>query len=85
MRKRIAILCAGTLLAGCAFDPPVAGDHHAPKYVSDLAACREAAGKAAHHAVISRGYLFLTYPVSYPIEKRAALRKCMVDKGYTLS
>jgi hypothetical protein len=80
-----AVLCAGALLAGCAYDPPVAGDDQAPKYVADLAACREAAAKAAHHAVISHGYLFLTYPVSYPIEERSAMRHCMVGKGYVLS
>ena len=65
MRKRVAIAWAGVLLASCAYDPPVAGDHQAPKYVADLDACREMAAKAAHQAVIRRGYLFLSYPISY--------------------
>ena len=85
MRKQVAIVCAGVLLASCAYDPPVAGDHQAPKYIADLDACRETAAKAAHQAVIRRGYLFLSYPVSYPIKERAAMRDCMVGKGYTLS
>ncbi len=85
MRKLFAVLCAGGVVAGCAYDPPVIGDHHAPKYVEDLNACREAAGRAAHQAVIRRGYLFLSYPISYPLKKRSEMRKCMVGKGYALS
>ena len=85
VRERFAVLCASVLVAGCAYDPPIRGDHHAQKYVEDLNACRETATAAARHAVISRGYLFLSYPISYPIEKRSAIRTCMVGKGYTLS
>ncbi|MBV9654759.1 MAG: hypothetical protein JOZ42_09375 [Acetobacteraceae bacterium] len=76
---------AGASVAACAYDPPVAGDHTTPKYTADLEACRETAAKAAHHTVIGRGYLFLSYPISYPIEKRAELRKCMTGRGYALS
>ena len=70
VRKQFALVCAGMLLAGCAYDPPMAGDHQeAPKDVEDLHACQETAGKAAHQAVIRRGDPFLSYPVLYPIEE----------------
>ena len=85
MRKRLIGVYATVLIAGCAYDPPIAGNHQTPKYADDLNACRETAAKAAHLTVIGRGYLFLSYPLSYPIEKRSQMRKCMVAKGYALS
>ena len=72
------------LTAACAYDPPVAGDHQAPAYKADLTACRAEAEKNAYHAVISRGPLFMVYPISYPLKKRSELRKCMVSKGHPL-
>jgi len=73
------------LVAGCAYDPPMAGNHQASKYQADLAECQEIAAKSAHHAVISRGYLFVTYPISLPIKRRIATRECMEGRGYKLS
>ena len=69
-------------LVGCAYSPPNAADTARPTYQSDLTACQEAGDKAAHHQMISRGGLFLTYPISLPIEEWIQLRKCMDGKGY---
>lgn len=73
---------AVVLAAGCAYDPPVVGDRGSARYQADLSACQEAAQKAAHHAVISRFPLFITYPVSFPLRERAETRRCMASKGY---
>jgi hypothetical protein len=80
-----AILLLFSLEGGCAYDPPVTGDRASPKFQSDLAECRTAADKAAHHAVISRFLLWITYPVSLPIKERRELRNCMTGKGYPLA
>ena len=50
----------------------------------DLAACQEAGDKEADRRVMASGILFLTYPVSLPIEQRIQTRKCMEGKGYKL-
>src|SRR3954447_11868265 len=72
------------LAAGCAYDPPVAGDRRSAGFQADLAACRDVAEKNAYHAVIGRGPLFMTYPISYPLIKRREIRTCMVSKGHPL-
>jgi hypothetical protein len=64
---------------GCAYDPPMAGDHAAPKYQADLDACTLAAEKYTK----SLFYLFITYPISLPIEERARMATCMEQHGYT--
>jgi hypothetical protein len=75
---------AGLVLAGCAYDPPMRADHAAASYQKDLAACQEAGDKEADRRVMASGILFLTYPVSLPIEQRIQTRKCMEGKGYKL-
>lgn len=79
------IVCGGIVsvtLAGCGYAPPNAADATRPTYRSDLAACREAGDKEAHHLVMSRGGLFITYPISLPIVESIQTRKCMDGKGY---
>ncbi len=81
-------ILAGTiavLTTACAYDPPVRGDRLSPRYQADLAECRTVADKAAHHAVISRGLLFMTYPISLAWKRRSETRKCMIAKGYELA
>ena len=80
-----AVLLVFSLATGCAYDPPVAGDRSSAKFQADLNECRIAAGKAAHHAVISRFPLWISYPVSLPLKKRTELRNCMTGKGYPLA
>lgn len=70
------------LLGACGYAPPNPADTARPGYQADLAACRAAGDKEAHRLVMSRGGLFLTYPISLPIEESLQLRKCMSGKGY---
>ena len=69
-------------LAGCGYTPPNAADAARPSYQADLSACQEAGDKAAHHLVMSRGGLFITYPISLPIVESIQTHKCMDGKGY---
>ncbi len=69
-------------VAACGYAPPNPADTAKPSYTADLAACQTAGDKEAHRLVMSRGGLFLTYPISLPIEQRLQTRKCMVGKGY---
>jgi hypothetical protein len=82
------IVAIGPLLAVAAcggYAPPNAADVGRPAYQADLAACGEAGDKEAHRLVMSRGWMFLTYPISLPIEERHETRKCMDGKGYAAS
>jgi hypothetical protein len=72
-------------LAGCGYAPPNPADAARPSYAADLAACQTAGDKEAHRLVMSRGGLFLTYPISLPIEQEVQTRKCMDGKGYAAS
>ena len=77
-------LFVGPLLAGaaCAYTPPNPADAARPSYAADLAACETAGDKEAHRLVMSQGGLFLTYPISLPIEEHLQVGKCMDRKGY---
>jgi hypothetical protein len=70
------------LVAACGYAPPNPADTARPTYQSDLAACQTVGDKEAHRLVMSRGGLFLTYPISSPIEQTLQTRKCMDGKGY---
>jgi hypothetical protein len=69
-------------VAACGYAPANPADTAKPTYQSDLAACQTSADKEAHRLVMSRGGLFLTYPVSLPIERTRQTRNCMDGKGY---
>jgi hypothetical protein len=77
-------LLVGPVLAvtACGYSAPNAADTTRPSYQSDLAACQTAGDKEAHRLVMSRGGLFLTYPISLPIEQQLQISKCMDRKGY---
>ncbi len=81
------LLLVGPLLAvaACGYTAPTAADRARPSYAADLAACQTAGDKEAHRLVMSRGGLFLTYPISLPIQERLQTRKCMDGKGYAAS
>ena len=75
----------GPLLAVAACGGYTQADTAKPTYAADLAACRTAGDKEAHRLVMTRGNLFLIYPISLPIEEQTQTRKCMVGKGYAAS
>ena len=82
-RVRVLLLMGPLLGVGaCGYAPPNPAETARPSYAADLAACQTAADKEAHRLVMSQGGLFLTYPISLPIEQRLQTRKCMVGKGY---
>jgi hypothetical protein len=81
--RRLGI--AGSLALGlfaCSYQPPNPADTARPTYQSDLDACLISGNKEAHRLVMSYGYLFMTYPLSFPIEGSVQVRKCMQAKGY---
>ena len=69
-------------VAACSDTPANPADAAKPTYQADLAACRTAGDKEAHRLVMSRGGLFLTYPISLPIEQWHQTHVCMDKKGY---
>jgi len=83
-RISLGVLAVGLALAACAYDPPMRADHASATYQKDLASCQDAGEKEAHRRVMASGILFLTYPVSLPVEQRVQTRKCMEGKGYKL-
>jgi len=84
----VRLLLTGPLLAVAAcggYSPPNSADTARPTYTADLAACQTAGDKEAHRLVMSRGGLFLTYPISLPIQEYLQTSKCMTGKGYVAS
>ena len=77
----------GPLLAmtACGYAPPNSADTARPSYQADLAACQTSGDKEAHRLVMSRGGLFLSYPISIFVEEHLQVRKCMDGKGYAAS
>lgn len=82
MRRMARACTAAVLLAGCAYDPGLRGSHPEQAYRADLIVCRQTGSREAHRLVLSRGMLFLTYPVSLPITRRIEIRRCLSGKGY---
>ena len=82
MKKWPVLLALG--LSACAYDPPMQADHASAAYQANLHACRKSAAVAASRTVHATGPMFLTYPISYPIQKRIEVRRCMEGKGYKL-
>jgi len=72
-------------VTACGYTPPNPAVTAKPAYRADLAACQTAGDKEAHRLVMSRGALFLTYPISLPVEEWRQTRKCMDGKGYAAS
>lgn len=69
-------------VAACGYAPPNQADGSRPTYQSDLAACQTSGDKEAHRLVMSKGGLFLTYPISIFVQEHRRVRKCMDGKGY---
>jgi hypothetical protein len=73
------------VVAACGYSPPNSSDAAKPTYKSDLAACQTSGDKEAHRLVMSKGALFLTYPISIFVEEHREVHKCMDGKGYVAS
>ncbi len=72
-------------MGGCgSYDPPVKGDHAAEKYKTDLNACRSSATEAVRLKNADTPWTWIKSPFTGPPEVRAAIRTCMVGKGYVL-
>jgi hypothetical protein len=69
-------------LVACGYTPPNSADTAKPTYRSDLSSCETSGDKEAHRLVMSSGLLFLTYPISLPIQESRQVRACMEKKGY---
>jgi len=70
------------LLAGCASDPEMRGDHDAAQYSADLASCRSKASTDADKEVKRRFYSFVLYGITYPLQQRQDTRTCLSTRGY---
>ena len=79
---RVLLVAPLLAVAACDYSPPNSADRARSSYPSDLAACQTAGDKEAHRLVMSQGGLFLTYPISLPIERHLQIGKCMDRKGY---
>jgi hypothetical protein len=80
--RRLLRLSPLLAVAACGYAPPNAADTAKPAYHSDLASCQTSGNKEAHRLVMSRGGLFLTYPISIFVEEHHQVGKCMDGKGY---
>jgi hypothetical protein len=79
--RRLLQLSPLLLVVSCGYSPN-AVDARRPTYQADLAACQQSGDKEAHRLVMSKGELFLTYPISIFVQEHIQVHKCMDGKGY---
>jgi hypothetical protein len=72
------------LLAGCAspYDPPLAGDHAAVRYQTDLQRCNKQAQTAADRVANATPTSAVSAVFASDQPRRAAVQACMVSRGY---
>ena len=79
----VSVLFLG--LSGCgSYDPPIQGDHKSEKYRTDLKACRTSSNESVRIKNADTPWTWIKSPITGPPEVRAAIRTCMVGKGYVL-
>ena len=79
----IVVVLLGT--SGCApYNPPFQGDLTAQRYQSDLASCRTSSREAVRLKNAATPSSWIISPITGPPKVRAAIRKCMENKGYVL-
>ena len=86
-RRRAVLVVLGALVgvSGCAtYDPPIKGDHTSAKYQTDLATCRTSSTEAVRLKNAATLWTWIISPFTGPPAVRAAIRKCMEGKGYSL-
>lgn len=72
-------------VSGCApYDPRLQGNHPSQHYQDDLNQCRTSSREAVRLKNASTLGSWVISPVTGPPAVRAAIRKCMQGKGYTL-
>ena len=72
-------------LSGCAYDPPVKGDHTSEQYKADLEKCRTSSTETVRLKNADTFGTWIISPFTGPPTVRAAIRKCMASKGYVLA
>ena len=87
IRRRAAVLLLLAILpAACAnYDPPMAGDHTAPRYQADAARCRKQASAAAARTANATPQSALRAAFASDEPQREAVRSCMQSRGYALA
>ncbi len=77
-----ALLC----LSACAsYDPPMAGDHAAFRYQTDLDRCRKQADTAALRSANATPTSAIRALFSSSEPQRQQIRSCMQSRGYQLA
>ena len=84
MRMRVVLACC--LLGGCVnyYDPPVQGDHDAPKYEADLKKCRKQVNLPANRIANATVGSSIRSIFKSDDPQRRDIEKCMQEKGYVL-
>jgi len=83
MTLMVLVVLAG--VSGCSpYDPPFRGDHASQRYKDDLEKCRTSSREAVRLKNAATLESWIISPVTGPPAVRAAIRKCMLDKGYAL-
>jgi hypothetical protein len=81
-----AAAVAVMLLAGCAdYEPPVVGDQTSETYRTDLEKCRSASTEAVRLKNADNPGSWVISPFTGPPAVRAAIRTCLVGKGYEMA
>ena len=72
-------------VSGCAsYDPPVQGDRASDRYKADLEKCRTASTEAVRLRNADTPGTWIMSLINGPPQVRAAIRTCLVGKGYVL-
>jgi hypothetical protein len=84
-RMPLILLVVVAGVGGCTpYDPPLQGDHASQHYKDDLEKCRTSSREAVRLKNAATLGSWVISPFTGPPAVRAAMRKCMQDKGYVL-
>jgi hypothetical protein len=80
----MCMLLFGVSACGGSYDPPVRGDRTSEKYQTDLEKCRTDSTESVRLKNAGTIGRWIISPFTGPPAVRAAIRACMVGKGYAL-
>jgi hypothetical protein len=80
----LPILLLGLSGCGTSYDPPIAGDHTAAKYQTDLGKCQTTSAETVRRQNADTPWTWMKSPFTGPPEVRAAIRTCMAHDGYVV-